>query len=185
LETEKEGVCAGEKPNNVDIQSEYESRKIENKKNTTVSPMEKFLDSLSKDTMKSYRRGLELFIEFYGKDVETILAERKDDLTPRPNENLVDAKNRASRYENLLEEFHAWMLKPIHAINKKENQAYGINTARTSTLGLLPQGYARQLTPLTLIDFLKAQKWDIRRLSMMLDDVEQLESLASDLKASL
>ena len=51
--------------------------------------------------------------------------------------------------------------------------------------GLLPQGYARQLTPLTLIDFLKAQKWDIRRLSVMLDDVEQLESLASDLKASL
>ena len=99
--------------------------------------MEKFLDSLSKGTMKSYRRGLELLIEFYGKDVETILAERKDDLTSRPNENLVDAKNRASRYENLLEEFHAWMLKPIHAINKKENQAYGINTARTGTLGLL------------------------------------------------
>jgi len=99
--------------------------------------MEKFLDRLSKGTMKSYRRGLELFIEFYGKDVETILAERKDDLTPRPNENLVDAKNRASRYENLLEEFHSWLMKPIHTINKKPNQAYGINTARTSTLGLL------------------------------------------------
>jgi site-specific recombinase XerD len=99
--------------------------------------MEKFLDSLSKGTKKSYRRGLELFIEFYGKDVDTILAERKDDLTPRPNENLVDAKNRASRYENLLEEFHKWLMQPIHAINKKENQAYGINTARTSTLGLL------------------------------------------------
>ena len=99
--------------------------------------MEKFLDSLSKGTMKSYRRGLELFIEFYGKDVDMILAERKDDLTPRPNENLVDAKNRASRYENLLEEFHAWLMKPIHTINKKSNQAYGINTARTSTLGLL------------------------------------------------
>jgi integrase len=99
--------------------------------------MEKFLDSLSKGTKKSYRRGLELFIEFYGKDIETILAERKDDLTPRPNENLVDAKNRASRYENLLEEFHAWLIKPIHTINKKPKQAYGINTARTSTLGLL------------------------------------------------
>ena len=99
--------------------------------------MEKFLDSLSKGTMKSYRRGLELFIEFYGKDTDTILAERKDDLTPRQNENLVDAKNRASRYENLLEEFHAWLMKPIHIINKKSNQAYGINTARTSTLGLL------------------------------------------------
>jgi len=128
---------AGEKPNNVDIQSEYESRKIENREKTTARPMEKFLDSLSKGTMKSYRRGLELFIEFYGKDVETILAERKDDLTPRPNENLVDAKNRASRYENLLEEFHAWMGKPIRMINKKPNQAYGINTRRTSTLGLL------------------------------------------------
>jgi hypothetical protein len=46
------GGCAGEKPNNVDIQSEYESRKIENKKNTTVRPMEKFLDSLSKGTME-------------------------------------------------------------------------------------------------------------------------------------
>jgi integrase len=99
--------------------------------------MEKFLGSLSKGTMKSYRRGLELFIEFYGKNVDTILAERKDDLTPRPNENLVDARNRASRYENLLEEFHAWMGKPIHSINKKPNQAYGINTRRTNTLGLL------------------------------------------------
>jgi len=99
--------------------------------------MEKFLTSLSKGTMKSYRRGLELFLEFYGKDVDTILAERKDDLTPRPNENLVDAKNRASRYENLLEEFHTWLMKPNHTINKKPNQAYGINTARTSTLGLL------------------------------------------------
>jgi len=128
---------AGEKPNNVDIHSELESRKIENRERTNAKPMEKFLDSLSKGTKKSYRRGLELFIEFYGKDVNAILEERKDDLTPRPDENLVDAKNRASRYENLLEEFHAWMLKQIHTINKKENQAYGINTARTSTLGLL------------------------------------------------
>lgn len=99
--------------------------------------MEKFLDSLSKGTKKSYCRGLELFIKFYGKDVETILTERKDDLTPRPNENLVNAKNRASRSENLLEEFHKRLVQPIHTINKKPNKAYGINTARTSTLGLL------------------------------------------------
>ena len=134
---QKKRESAGEKPNNVDIHSELESRKIENREKTTARPMEKFLDSLSKSTMKSYRRGLELFLEFYGKDVDTILAERKDDLTPRPNENLVDAKNRASRYENLLEEFHAWLMKPVHTISKKPNQAYGINTARTSTLGLL------------------------------------------------
>jgi hypothetical protein len=54
-----------------------------------------------------------------------------------------------------------------------------------SCRGLLPRGYALKLTPLTLIDFLKAQKWNIQRLSGVLDDVEQLESLASDLKASL
>ena len=67
-----------------------------------------------------YKRGLDLFCEFYGKDVDKILKERKDDLTPRPNETLVDAKQRASRYGKLLEKFHAWLLK----------QGYRINTAR-------------------------------------------------------
>ncbi|MDH5754620.1 MAG: hypothetical protein OEY95_05410 [Candidatus Bathyarchaeota archaeon] len=53
-----------------------------------------------------YKRGIELFSEWYGKDVETILKERKDDLTPRANETLVDAKQRTSIYEKLLERFH-------------------------------------------------------------------------------
>ncbi|MGD0496188.1 MAG: hypothetical protein ABSB28_09150 [Candidatus Bathyarchaeia archaeon] len=68
-------------------------------------------------------------------------------------------------------------------ITSKQAQAavWYLQTCR----GLLPQGKARQLTPITLIDFMKAQKWDICKLSQMLDDVEQLDSLASDLKASL
>jgi len=74
-----------------------------------------------------YRRGIELFCEWYGKDVETILKERKDDLTPRPDETLVDAKQRASRYEKLLEKFHAWLLE----------RGYKINSARTLCLGLM------------------------------------------------
>jgi len=74
-----------------------------------------------------YRGGLELFCEWHGKDVDTILEERKDDLTPRPNESFVDAKQRASRYEKLLEKFHGWLLK----------QGYKINTARTVCLGPL------------------------------------------------
>lgn len=74
-----------------------------------------------------YKRGLNLFCEFYGKDVDTILLERKDDLTPRPNENFVDSRQRSSRYEKLLEKFHAWLLK----------QDYKINTARTLCLGLM------------------------------------------------
>ena len=74
-----------------------------------------------------YRRGIDLFCEWYGKDVETILKERKDDLTPRANETLVDAKQRASRYEKLLEKFHDWLLK----------QGYKINSARTLCLGIM------------------------------------------------
>ena len=90
--------------------------------------MQEFLDSYSKkSTRRMYRRGLELFCEWYGKDVDTILEERKDDLTPRPNENFVEAKQRASRYEKLLEKFHGWLLK----------QGYKINTARTACLGVL------------------------------------------------
>jgi len=60
----KKGL-AGEKPNNVDIHSEYEIRKIENREKTNARPMEKFLDSLSKGKKKSYRRGrgLDAFFE--------------------------------------------------------------------------------------------------------------------------
>lgn len=102
------------------------------------SALEKFLDSTAKRaTRDMYRRGITLFVQFYGKDVNTILKERKDDLTPRKDENLIDAKNRASRYENLLEQYHAWLLKPLHTINKKPNQAYKLNSARTFCLGLL------------------------------------------------
>jgi len=73
-----------------------------------------------------YRRGLELFCEWYGKDIETILAQRKDDLTPRPNEIPVDMKQRASRFEKELEKFHSWLLE----------KGYSINSARTLCLGL-------------------------------------------------
>lgn len=49
--------------------------------------------------------------------------------------------------------------------------------------GLLPTGYRRQFIPLELIDFLSSQRWSIQQLGNKLDDVEQLESLTSDLKA--
>jgi site-specific recombinase XerD len=90
--------------------------------------MTEFLDSYSnKSTRRMYRRGLELFCKWYGKDVDTILKERKDDLTPRPDESFVDTKQRASRYEKLLEKFHGWLLE----------QSYKINTARTMCLGIM------------------------------------------------
>jgi hypothetical protein len=62
--------------------------------------MQEFLDSYSnKSTRRMYRRGIELFCKLYGKGFETILEERKDDLTPRANGSLVETKQRASRYE--------------------------------------------------------------------------------------
>jgi len=125
--TRKKG-CAGDNPTNVDITSELEIHKTENNKKSKPSSMQEFLDSFSKkSTRRMYKRGIELFCEWYGKDVETILKERKYDLTPRPNETLVDAKQRASRYEKLLEKFHAWLLE----------QGYKINSARTLCLGIM------------------------------------------------
>jgi hypothetical protein len=74
--------------------------------------MESFLDSFSKKgTRSTYKRGVELFAVFYGKTVDEILAERKNDLTPRLNENMIDAKQRVSRFEKLLEQFYFWLEK--------------------------------------------------------------------------
>ena len=71
-----------------------------------LSSMEAFLNSLrNKHTRSTYQRGIELFVKFYGKSIEEILEERKNDRTPRPNENLIEAKQRADRYEKLLESF--------------------------------------------------------------------------------
>ena len=51
--------------------------------------MESFLNSyLNKETMRLYKRGIDKFVEWYGKSIDEILAERKGDLTPIPNENL-------------------------------------------------------------------------------------------------
>jgi len=47
-------------------------------------------------------------------------------LIPRQNEDIIDSKNRAKKFEKEIERFHA------HLIDK----GYSINTARTSTLGI-------------------------------------------------
>lgn len=83
--------------------------------------METFLSSVRKSTANSWRRGITLFTEWSGKSVETILKERKDDLTPRPDENFIDQKNRADRFERELEKFHKWMVGKGYAINTARN----------------------------------------------------------------
>lgn len=43
----------------------------------------------SKGTKKVYKSGLKKFLEWYGKSAEEVLKERKDDLTQRPDKDLV------------------------------------------------------------------------------------------------
>jgi integrase len=85
---------------------------------------QEFLDYVekakSKNTLKEYRNGLKKFSEWYGKDLDTILMERKHDLE---SEDPV----RRRRFEHKLEEFHRALL----------NEGYAVNSCRTMTLGLI------------------------------------------------
>lgn len=89
--------------------------------------VQEFLNSLSsKGTKKTYKHGLKKFLEWYGKSAEEVLKERKDDLTQRPEEDLVSYRNRASNYEKIIERFHRDMV----------NEGYSPNTARSLTMGI-------------------------------------------------
>ncbi len=83
-----------------------------------------FLDHVkkakSKNTLKEYRNGLKKFSQWYGKDLDTILMERKQDLK---SEDPV----RRRHFEHKLEEFHRALL----------NEGYAVNSCRTMTLGLI------------------------------------------------
>jgi integrase len=89
--------------------------------------VQEFLDSLpSKGTKKVYKMGLKKFFKWYGKTPDQVLQERKDDLTQRPDEDLVTFKNRASNYSKIMERFHAHLL----------DEGYKINTAKSLTNGI-------------------------------------------------
>jgi len=102
--------------------------------------MEAFLNSRKSSIRRSYVRGLELFSEFYGKSIKEILEERKDDVTPRPNESIVDAKFRADRFQRELEKFHSWL---------QTEKKLMLNTARVYCVGIL-QLFSYYAMPMTL-----------------------------------
>jgi integrase len=88
---------------------------------------EEFLDSLpSRGTKKIYKMGLKKFFEWYEKTPDQVLQERKDDLTQRPEEDLVTYRNRAANYSRIIERFHAHLL----------DEGYKINTAKSLTNGI-------------------------------------------------
>jgi site-specific recombinase XerD len=89
--------------------------------------VKEFLDSvINPNTRKGYRVGIKKFYEWFGKSPREILEARKDDLTQRPQEDLIEYRNRAARFEREIEKFHGYLL----------NQGYTTNTARGMTIGI-------------------------------------------------
>ena len=86
-----------------------------------------FLDSVQNPlTRKGYRQGIKKFCDYYGKTAEEILEQRRDDLTQRSGENLVDYKNRSVRFAKEIEKFHG------HLLDKE----FATNSARSLTIGI-------------------------------------------------
>jgi len=86
-----------------------------------------YLDSVANpNTKKSYRIGIQKFCEWFDKSPREVLEMRKDDLTQKTRENLIEYRNRAARFEKEIEKFHSYLLE----------QGYKTNTARNLTLGI-------------------------------------------------
>lgn len=81
---------------------------------------EDFLQSLSKNTRKSYRTGLRKFEQYFGKPIEEILRIREKNLAS-------DDIHQKRKFEKELERFHQSLL----------DTGYSVNTARTMTLGII------------------------------------------------
>ena len=89
--------------------------------------LQEYLDSvLNPSTKKGYRIGINKFCEWYGKSPREVLELRKDDLTQRPGENIIEYRNHAARFEKEIEKFYDHML----------GQGYKTNTARANTIGI-------------------------------------------------
>jgi integrase len=89
--------------------------------------VKEFLDSvINPNTRKGYKVGIKKFHEWFGKSPREILEARKDDLTQKPGEDLIEYRNRAARFEKEIEKFHGYLLK----------QGYTTNTARALTIGI-------------------------------------------------
>ena len=89
--------------------------------------VKEFLDSvINPNTKKEYKVGIRKFCEWFGKSPREVLEMRKDNLTQRPDENIIDFRNRAARFEKEIERFHGYLME----------QGYKTNTARTMTIGI-------------------------------------------------
>jgi integrase len=88
---------------------------------------QQFLDSVTNaNTKKEYRVGIKKFCAWFRKSPREILELRKDDLTQKLGEDLIEYRNRAARFEREIEKFHSDLVQ----------HGYTTNTARTLTIGI-------------------------------------------------
>lgn len=73
----------------------------------------------SKATVKLYKRGLAIFCEYYGKTLDEILEERRQDWI---SGNLMQKK----RFSREIEKFHKWMLDKGYLLNSASSFCNGI-----------------------------------------------------------
>lgn len=84
--------------------------------------VQEFLDSTTGNTKKTYQRGLKTFFEEHKQkeNVDTlneILELRKNGLNQKPNENIVDFRFRAKRFERDIEHLFDYMIKEGRTAN--------------------------------------------------------------------
>jgi len=106
----------------------YKERQTETEnemKNSKERFYEYYQKAKSKNTLKSYRRGLELFLEYYGKDADTVLAERRADIQ---SENFEKVKH----FDREVEAFYKWQIEKTET-----REAYALTSARSNTLGVI------------------------------------------------
>jgi integrase len=97
---------------------------------TEIVNAKKFLNDLlgrrKKSTYKGYRRGLELFEEYYHKNCDQILAEAKQKLAS-------DDLTEQTYFDRKIEAFYKWMLES----NEHHKGPFALTSARNNTLGIV------------------------------------------------
>ena len=94
-------------------------------KNSKERFYEYYQKAKAKNTLKSYKRGLELFLEYCGKDADTVLAERRADIQ---SENFEKVKH----FDREVEAYYKWQIT-----RTETREAYALTSARSNTLGVI------------------------------------------------
>jgi integrase len=128
--TERKKGFAGDNPKKFSLSKAipYKERQIEQiseMENSKERFYEYYRKAKSKNTLKSYRCGLELFLEYYGKDADSVLAERRADIQ---SENFEKVKH----FDREVEAFYKWQITKTDT-----RDAYALTSARSNTLGVV------------------------------------------------